>query len=98
MRETGNPKYNRTITQTKPGPTQGQSLVIDVYDVWRAFSVVSPELQHAGKKLLCCGIRGKGDKLQDLREIIQAIERAIEVEEVLNAINTKANGNSDKPT
>ena len=53
---------------------------IDVYDVLVAFNVTCPARQHAIKKLLCSGIRGKGDAIQDLRESIQAVERAIELE------------------
>ena len=53
---------------------------IDVYAVLDAFSVVCPARQHAIKKLLCSGIRGKGDTLQDLREARDAIDRAIQME------------------
>ncbi len=35
-------------------------------------------MQHAIKKLLCSGIRGKGSAVQDLTESIDAIKRAIE--------------------
>lgn len=54
---------------------------IDVYDVLRLFDVVEPALQHAIKKLLMPGKRGKGDYEQDLREAIQSITRAIEMHE-----------------
>jgi hypothetical protein len=30
---------------------------------------------------LCAGLRGKGDELQDLRESIDAVRRAIEIKE-----------------
>jgi hypothetical protein len=50
----------------------------DVYAVLIAFNVVCPARQHAIKKLLCSGIRGKGDCLQDLREARDAIDRAIQ--------------------
>lgn len=54
---------------------------IDVYDVLTLFDVVNPALQHAIKKLLCPGQRTKAkDKVQDLREAILSIERAIEME------------------
>jgi hypothetical protein len=52
---------------------------IDVYAVLDAFNVVCPARQHAIKKLLCSGIRGKGDILQDLNEAKDAIERAIQM-------------------
>jgi hypothetical protein len=54
---------------------------IDVYAVLVAFGVACPARQHAIKKLLCAGLRGKGDELQDLRESIDAVRRAIEIKE-----------------
>jgi hypothetical protein len=54
---------------------------IDVYAVLVAFDVACPARQHAIKKLLCAGLRGKGDELQDLRESIDAVKRAIEIKE-----------------
>ncbi len=53
----------------------------DVYAVLIAFNVSCPARQHAIKKLLCSGIRGKGDCLQDLREARDAIDRAIQIEQ-----------------
>jgi len=52
---------------------------VDVYAVLDAFNVISPPIQHAIKKLLCAGIRGKGDEIQDLNEAKDAISRAIEM-------------------
>lgn len=54
---------------------------LDVYAVLDAFQVTCPARQHAIKKLLCSGIRGKGDTLQDLKEAKDAISRAIQMEE-----------------
>lgn len=54
---------------------------VDVYAVLDAFAVTCPARQHAVKKLLCSGIRGKGSVLQDLREARDAITRAIQMEE-----------------
>jgi hypothetical protein len=54
---------------------------IDVYSVLVAFGVSCPARQHAIKKLLCAGLRGKGDELQDLWEAIDAVRRAIEIKE-----------------
>ena len=65
-------KYLRTI-QTKGGKA-------DVYAVLDAFGVTCPARQHAIKKLLCSGVRGKGDTLQDLREARDAVERSIELQ------------------
>jgi hypothetical protein len=57
----------------------------DVYDVCAAFETWRLERQaapvdHAIKKLLCCGIRGHKSRKQDLIEAKIAIERAIEME------------------
>lgn len=56
------------------------SAEIDVYDILKAFNVVNPATQHAIKKLLCAGSRGYKDKVQDLKEALTSIERAIELE------------------
>lgn len=54
---------------------------IDVYCVLEAFSVSCPARQHAIKKLLCAGLRGKADELQDLKEASDAVARAIQMAE-----------------
>ena len=72
-------KYHRTITQTLPGDTHGCSVVIDVYDVLRAFGVDCPALQHAVKKLLCAGLRGSKSAEQDISEAANSCRRAIEL-------------------
>lgn len=54
-----------------------QFVRIDVYSVLRAFGVDHPT-GHAIKKLLCAGMRGKGDRVQDLTEAKVAIDRAIQ--------------------
>lgn len=53
---------------------------VDVYAVIETFQVTCPARQHAIKKLLCSGIRGKGDSLQDLTEARDAIDRAVQME------------------
>ena len=45
---------------------------VDVYRVLELFNVVNPCVQHAIKKLLCAGLRGKGSQMQDLEEAINA--------------------------
>ena len=52
-------------------------LTIDVYCVLDCYRVTCPATGHAIKKLLCAGLRGKGDRLQDLIEARDAITRAI---------------------
>jgi len=60
----------------------GGSIFVDVYCVIEAFGVTCPARQHALKKLLCAGLRDKGDTLKDLKETLGALSRAIEMEEV----------------
>lgn len=54
---------------------------IDVYAVLKTFDVRCPARQHAIKKLLCCGFRGKS-VIQDLCEARDAIDRAIQIENI----------------
>ena len=55
-------------------------VTVDVYEVLEAFNVTCPARQHAIKKLLCSGLRGKGSVSQDLIEAGQAVSRAIEMQ------------------
>lgn len=71
-------KYHRTIYGLRSYSQQGQSVTVDVYSVLAAYEVTSPGLQHCIKKLLCAGLRGKGSRLQDLKEARDALDRAIE--------------------
>lgn len=73
---TGN-KYHRRIPSVQ---AIGESTVGDVYSVLEAFAVTCPARQHAIKKLLCSGIRGKNNTEQDLIEARDAVTRAIELE------------------
>lgn len=72
-REIGN-KYERMIQDR-----YGDCAHIDVYDVLKAFEVTCPATQHAVKKLLCSGIRGHKNKVEDLTESKESILRAIEL-------------------
>lgn len=72
---TGN-KYLRPLRSTRPD-APGH---VDVYDVIVAFKVEGPGAQHAVKKLLCAGLRGKGSRRQDLEEAIDSIKRQIELD------------------
>lgn len=53
---------------------------VDVYAVLEGFNVHCPGLQHAIKKLLGTGVRGHKNKMQDLLEARQALDRAIEIQ------------------
>lgn len=66
-------KYDRHIV----GKYGSGKCVVDVYRVLNAFGPLSPEIDHAVKKLLAPGKRGSKDELQDLKEAIQSIEARI---------------------
>lgn len=70
-------KYLRQINSAD---TPGAAVGVDVYAVLEAFGVTCPARQHAIKKLLCAGGRGKGDTLTDLKGALAAVSRAIELE------------------
>ena len=72
-------KYRRKIVQSMTGTRHNQSVTVDVYDVIEAFDVRSPARQHALKKLLCAGLRGKGDESQDITEAIDALRRDLQL-------------------
>ena len=76
-------KYLREITGIvidEDGTERFVKSFVDTYAVMEAFAVICPARQHAIKKLLCTGLRGKGDVLQDLRETGDAITRGIQME------------------
>lgn len=54
--------------------------VVDVYDVLEAFECGCSASEHAVKKLLMAGTRGHKDRLKDLQEALQSIQRAIDKE------------------
>ena len=54
---------------------------VDVYDILTAYNVTNPADAHAIKKMLCPGQRGAKDGIQDRREAIASLERAIELEQ-----------------
>jgi hypothetical protein len=61
-------------------------LEVDVYAVLEAFGVTCPARQHAVKKLLCAGLRGKGGELADLVGALAAVSRAVELQKVRDAV------------
>ena len=70
-----NNKYDVTICNKS-----GKSIVVDVYDILSGCGVLCPALQHAAKKLLHVGIRGHKDTMQDLIDIRDSAERAIDLQ------------------
>lgn len=63
-------KYQRIIRGIK----------LDIYDLLVAWRVTCPATQHAIKKLMMPGERGAKDRLTDLQEARDSINRAIELE------------------
>ena len=74
-----NNKYSRKI-KTVVSDGIDYDVYIDVYDVLTAFDSGNKAMDHALKKMLAPGKRGVKDTLQDMREAIQSIERAIQIE------------------
>lgn len=75
---------NKYIRQIRPVEGGEVAVNVDVYCVLEAFAVTCPARAHAIKKLLCTGIRGKGDADQDLAEAIAACQRAADLEKQRN--------------
>lgn len=74
-----------TIKENKSGNKYLKEIFLidgktDIYAIIEAYEVKCPARQHAIKKLLCAGARGKGDTLQDLKECRDAIDRAIQLQ------------------
>jgi hypothetical protein len=57
----------------------GQKFRADVYDVLKAFGVTCPARAHAIKKLLLPGQRGAKSEVQDLKEALASVSRAIDM-------------------
>jgi hypothetical protein len=60
---------------------------VDIYAILDAFEVTCPARQHAIKKLLCAGIRGKGDEGQDIAEARDAVDRAMQMHKARGAMS-----------
>lgn len=79
-------KYLKTIKAAAGSYAEmTEGIRVDVYAVIEAFGVTCPARQHAIKKILCAGTRGKGDTIADLTGAIAALNRAIQLEEVREA-------------
>ena len=72
-------KYSRKIKTISLGNVD-HAIYADVYDVLTAFEVVNPAMAHAVKKMLAPGQRGAKGTIQDMKEAVESIERAIELE------------------
>jgi hypothetical protein len=60
-------------------PVPANQTHVDVYWVLEAWQTSNP-IGHAVKKLLCAGGRGAKDRAKDLREAIDSVNRALELE------------------
>lgn len=80
-KHTGN-KYLRRIqaARKKTYDKRTDTILVDVYCLLEAYAVNCPAVAHAIKKLLAAGLRGKNDRINDLVEAWDAIERAIDLE------------------
>lgn len=56
-----------------------ERVVTDVYRVLDAFEVTSQPRGHAAKKILCAGLREKGDEFNDIVEAIDALLEDAEI-------------------
>lgn len=84
-------KYHRVMIGLDPaalakGIRKPVAVVVDVYEVLRAFEVHCPATAHALKKQLCPGQRGKGSKWLDLTEAVQSGERAVQLQETAELV------------
>lgn len=77
IKDHGGSKYLKRIY---PADGVGDPINVDVYAVAEAFGVVCPALTHALKKVLCAGNRGKGSKVDDIKGILDATWRALELQ------------------
>ena len=59
--------------------TSGKKFRADVYSVLAAFHVTCPAIQHAIKKLLMPGQRGRKVEIQDLDEALVSVSRAVDM-------------------
>jgi len=75
-----NSKYDKELRPSKLVNNVLQDVVIvDVYDVIKAFNVTSAPMQHLLKKALCAGDRGHKDRRQDIVDIIDSAKRELEM-------------------
>lgn len=77
IQEHGGGKYLRKIHSADG---VGESINVDIYCVIEAFNITCPALQHALKKILACGQRGKGSKIDDIQGVFDAMWRALELQ------------------
>lgn len=82
INEHGGAKYRRVIQGLVGTPNCDRPVTVDIYKVLVAFGVTCPALQHAAKKILCAGLRGKGTITEDIKGAMDALFRALEEAEL----------------
>lgn len=87
VKRQGNPKYDVTMV----GKYGSGSCVVDVYSVLDAFKVTIPQLQHSVKKELKVGDRGHKDMRQDLVDIRDSTQSALDAFDAKAALEAKLN-------
>lgn len=91
IQEHGGGKYLRRIHSADG---EGGPINVDVYCVIEAFKITCPALQHALKKILACGLRGKGGKIDDIHGVFDAMWRALELEKQRQSDTMSVGGQS----
>lgn len=71
----GNPKYDVTIH----GKYGTGTCIVDAYRILEACKVTNPQLAHAGKKVLFSGKRGHKDLREDLVDIRDSAQSALDM-------------------
>lgn len=54
-------------------------LKLDPYRIIKVYKISDPAIQHALKKLLCPGTRGKKSLIEDIEEVICSLQRLVEM-------------------
>lgn len=70
--------------------SQEATVEVDVYDLIVAFRVSCPGRQQAIKKILFAGQRGGKGTVQDLQEAIDAMNRAIQLEQTRGGVPSES--------
>lgn len=72
---------NKYLRKIYPA-AMGQPIEVDIYSILEAYDVTCPAIGHCIKKLLCAGVRGHKSKMDDLKEAVTALARALELEQI----------------
>ena len=65
---------NKYVRKVRSCITRKEIGEIDVYAVEDAYGPMPMSRSHALKKILCAGLRSKGDAKQDIKEAIDALK------------------------